>query len=110
MIVILLALCVYALGLVCTAVGSRLAGRCTTWCCALLGLPLWVVGGTVVPFCLALPQLTLAFQAAGLSLTSIAVGAALAGAVTNLGLALGVSAAPSVEIGSCSSLRAALYW
>lgn len=90
MFVILLALCVYALGLVCTAVGSRLAGRCTTWCCALLGLPLWVVGGTVVPFCLALPQLTLAFQAAGLSLTSIAVGAALAGAVTNLGLALAV--------------------
>ena len=90
MIVILLALCVYALGLVCTAVGSRLAGRCTTWCCALLGLPLWVVGGTVVPFCLALPQITLAFQAAGLSLTSIAVGAALAGAVTNLGLALAV--------------------
>ena len=90
MFVILLALCVYALGMVCTAVGSRLAGRCTTWCCALLGLPLWVVGGTVVPFCLALPQLTLAFQAAGLSLTSIAVGAALAGAVTNLGLALAV--------------------
>lgn len=90
MFVILLALCVYALGLVCTAVGSRLAGRCTTWCCALLGLPLWVVGGTVVPFCLALPQLTLAFQAAGLSLTSIAVGAALAGAVTDLGLALAV--------------------
>ena len=90
MFVILLALCVYALGMVCTAVGSRLAGRCTTWCCALLGLPLWAVGGTVVPFCLALPQLTLAFQAAGLSLTSIAVGAALAGAVTNLGLALAV--------------------
>ena len=90
MFVILLALCVYALGMVCTAVGSRLAGRCTTWCCALLGLPLWVVGGTVVPFCLALPQLTLAFQAAGLSLTSIAVGAALAGAVTNLGRALAV--------------------
>ena len=56
-------LLVYALGLLFTAVGSRLAGRCTTWCCALLGLPMWVVGGTVAPFCLALPQLMLAFLA-----------------------------------------------
>ena len=48
------------LGLLLAAVGSRLAGRCTTWCCALLGLPMWVVGGTIAPFCLALPQLMLA--------------------------------------------------
>ena len=81
---------VYALGLLFTAVGSRLAGRCTTWCCALLGLPMWVVGGTVAPFCLALPQLMLAFLAAGMSVTALAVGTALAGAVTNLGLALSV--------------------
>ena len=83
-------LLVYALGLLFTAVGSRLAGRCTTWCCALLGLPMWVVGGTVAPFCLALPQLMLAFLAAGMSVTALAVGTALAGAVTNLGLALSV--------------------
>ena len=83
-------LLVYALGLLFTAVGSRLAGRCTTWCCALLGLPMWVVGGTVAPLCLALPQLMLAFLAAGMSVTALAVGTALAGAVTNLGLALSV--------------------
>ena len=83
-------LLVYALGLLFTAVGSRLAGRCTTWCCALLGLPMWVVGGTVAPFCLALPQLMLAFLAAGMSVTALAIGTALAGAVTNLGLALSV--------------------
>ena len=88
--ILLATLLVYALGLLFTAVGSRLAGRCTTWCCALLGLPMWVVGGTVAPFCLALPQLTLAFLAAGMSVTALAVGAALAGAVTNLGLALAV--------------------
>lgn len=88
--VLLVTLLVYALGLVLTAVGSRLSGRCTTWCCALCGLPMWVVGGTVAPFCLALPQLMLAFLAAGLSITSLAVGTALAGAVTNLGLALAV--------------------
>ena len=35
---------------------------------------MWVVGGTVAPFCLALPQLMLAFLAAGLSITSLAVG------------------------------------
>ena len=64
MSVLFLTLLVYALGLVLTAVGSRLAGRCTTWCCALCGLPMWVVGGTVAPFCLALPQLMLAFLAA----------------------------------------------
>ena len=56
--------------------------------------PAWaahvVVGGTVAPFCLALPQLMLAFLAAGMSVTALAVGTALAGAVTNLGLALSV--------------------
>ena len=88
--VLLLTFLVYGLGLVLTAVGSRLSGRCTTWCCALCGLPMWVVGGTVVPFCLALPQLMLAFLAAGMSVTSLAVGAALAGSVANLGLALAV--------------------
>lgn len=90
MSVLILTLLVYALGLVLTAVGSRLAGRCTTWCCALCGLPMWVVGGTVAPFCLALPQLMLAFLAAGLSITSLAVGTALAGAVANVGVALAV--------------------
>ena len=90
MSILLTTLFVYALGLLLTAVGSRLAGRCTTWCCALLGLPMWVVGGTVAPFCLALPQLMLAFLAAGMSVTALAVGTALAGAVTNLGLALSV--------------------
>ncbi|UWP68933.1 hypothetical protein [Subdoligranulum variabile] len=84
--VLLLTLLIYVL----TAVGSRLAGRCTTWCCALCGLPMWVVGGTVAPFCLALPQLMLAFLAAGLSITGLAVGTALAGAVASLGLALAV--------------------
>lgn len=88
--ILLATLLIYALSLVLTAVGSRLAGRCTTWCCALLGLPMWVVGGTVAPFCLALPQLMLAFLAAGMSVTALAVGTALAGAVTNLGLALAV--------------------
>ena len=90
MSILLTTLFVYALGLLLTAVGSRLAGRCTTWCCALLGLPMWVVGGTVAPFCLALPQLMLAFLAAGMSVTALAVGTALAGAGTNLGLALSV--------------------
>lgn len=90
MSVLLLTLLIYGLGLVLTAVGSRLAGRCTTWCCALCGLPMWVVGGTVAPFCLALPQLMLAFLAAGLSITGLAVGTALAGAVASLGLALAV--------------------
>ena len=90
MSILLATLLVYGLGLILTAVGSRLAGRCTTWCCALLGLPMWVVGGTVAPFCLALPQLTLAFLAAGMSVTALAVGTALAGAVTNLGLALAI--------------------
>lgn len=88
MAVLFLTLLVYGLGLMLTAVGSRLSGRCTTWCCALCGLPMWVVGGTVAPFCLALPQLMLAFLAAGLSITALAVGTAVAGAVTNLGLAL----------------------
>ena len=41
MSILLTTLFVYALGLLLTAVGSRLAGRCTTWCCALLGLPMW---------------------------------------------------------------------
>lgn len=86
MSIALLALAVYCLGLVLTAVGSRLAGRCSTWCAALCGFPLWVVGGTVAAFCLALPQLSLAFLASGLNATALAVGAALAGAVTDLGL------------------------
>ena len=60
MSVLVLTLGLYMLGLLLAAVGSRLAGRCTTWCCALLGLPMWVVGGTIAPFCLALPQLMLA--------------------------------------------------
>lgn len=90
MSILILTLLVYGLGLVLTAVGSRLAGRCTTWCCALCGFPMWVVGGTVAPFCLALPQLVLALLAAGLSVTSLAVGTALAGAVANVGLALAV--------------------
>ena len=83
-------LLVYALGLLFTAVGSRLAGRCTTWCCALLGLPMWVVGGTVAPFCLALPQQMLAFLAAGMSVRALAVGTALACAVSTLVLPLDV--------------------
>lgn len=90
MLILLVTLLVYGLGLVLTAIGSRLSGRCTTWCCALCGLPMWVVGGTVAPFCLALPQLTLAFLAAGLSITGLAVGTALAGAVASLGLVLAV--------------------
>lgn len=85
---LLIVLSLYALGLVLTAVGSQLAGRCATWCCALCGLPMWVVGGTVAALCVALPQLMLAFLAAGLSTTALAVGAALAGAVTDLGLVL----------------------
>ena len=63
MSVLVLTLGLYMLGLLLAAVGSRLAGRCTTWCCALLGLPMWVVGGTIAPFCLALPQLMLALLA-----------------------------------------------
>ncbi len=78
----------YALGLVLTAVGSRLAGRCATWCCALCGFPRWMVGGTVAGLCVALPQLVLSFLAAGLGVTGLAVGAALAGAVTDAGLVL----------------------
>ncbi len=85
---LLLTFALYALGLVLTAVGSRLAGRCATWCCALCGFPMWVVGGTVVSLSVALPQLVLAFLASGLSVTGLAVGAALAGAVTDLGLVL----------------------
>lgn len=83
---VFLALLLYAAGLVLTAVGSRLSSRCATWCCSLCGLPMWVVGGTVVALCTALPQLMLAFLAAGLSVTALAVGTALAGAVTELGL------------------------
>lgn len=85
---LLATLLIYGAGLVLTAVGSRLTGRCATWCCALCGLPMWVVSGTVVALCVALPQLVLAFLASGLSITSLAVGAALAGAVTDLGLVL----------------------
>lgn len=85
---LLITLLIYGVGLVLTAVGSRLTGRCATWCCALCGLPMWVVSGTVVALCVALPQLVLAFLASGLSITSLAVGAALAGAVTDLGLVM----------------------
>lgn len=84
----LFTLVIYGLGLVLTAVGGRLTGRCATWCCALCGLPLWVVSGTVASLCVALPQLALAFLASGLGITGLAVGAALAGAVTDLGLVL----------------------
>ena len=78
----------YALGLLLTGIGSRLASRCATWCGALCGLPMWMVGGTLVAVCTALPQLVLAFLAAGMSDTALAVGTALAGAVTQLGLVL----------------------
>ena len=88
--ILLATLLIYALSLVLTAVGSRLAGaalpgavRCLVCLCGS-----W--GGTVTPLCLALPQLVLAFLAAGMSVTALAVGTALAGAVTNLGLALAV--------------------
>ncbi len=76
------------LGLLLTGIGSRLASRCATWCGALCGLPMWMVGGTLVAVCTALPQLVLAFLAAGMSVTALAVGTALAGAVTQLGLVL----------------------
>ncbi|MEE0801613.1 MAG: hypothetical protein U0L91_10105 [Gemmiger sp.] len=78
----------YALGLILTGIGSRLASRCATWCCALCGLPMWMVSGTVVTLSAALPQLMLAFLASGLEVTALAVGTALAGAVTSLGLVL----------------------
>lgn len=81
-------LLLYALGLLLTGIGSRLASRCATWCGALCGLPMWMVGGTLVAVCTALPQLVLAFLAAGMSVTALAVGTALAGAVTQLGLVL----------------------
>lgn len=79
---------VYLIGMVLTAIGSRLAARCATWCAALCGLPMWVVNGTVTMICVALPQLMLAFLAAGLSITGLAVGASLASAVAALGLVL----------------------
>ena len=78
MSVLVLTLGLYMLGLLLAAVGSRLAGHSTRW----------VVGGTIAPFCLALPQLMLALLAAGMGITGLAVGTALAGAVTNVGLAL----------------------
>ena len=81
-------LLLYALGLLLTGIGSRLASRCATWCGALCGLPMWMVGGTLVAVCTALPQLVLAFLAAGMSVTALAVGTALAGTVTQLGLVL----------------------
>ena len=59
-------LLLYALGLLLTGIGSRLASRCATWCEALCGLPMWMVGGTLVAVCTALPQLVLAFLAAGM--------------------------------------------
>ncbi len=90
MSVIIVTILLYLFGLAAAAVGSRLAGRCATWCGALCGFPRWVVAGTVVPLCVALPQLLLAFIAAGMDATGLAVGVALAGAVTDLGLVLGV--------------------
>ena len=78
---------------------------------------MWVVGGTVAPFCLALPQLMLAFLAAGMSVTALAVGTALAGAVTNLGLALSVCllrkrhcAVASSAANACCCWRPAACW
>ena len=71
MSVLVVTLGLYMLELLLAAVGSRLAGRCTTWCCALLGLPMWVVGGTIAPFCLALPQLMMPLLAAGLGIAVI---------------------------------------
>ena len=86
--ILLLTSILYVLGLILTAVGSRLTGRCATWCCALCGFPMWVVSGTVAALCVALPQLVLATRDLVFSLTGLAVGAALAGAVTDLGLVL----------------------
>ena len=77
-------LLLYALGLLLTGIGSRLASRCATWCGALCGLPMWMVGGTLVAVCTALPQLVLAFLAAGMSVTALAVGTALAGGVDGM--------------------------
>lgn len=88
--IVLVSLVLFVLGMVLAAVGSRLAGRCATWCFALCGFPLWVVSGTVASLCIALPQLMLAFLASGLSITSLAVGAALAGAAADIGLVLAV--------------------
>lgn len=88
--IVFLSLLLYLLGMVLAAVGSRLAGRCATWCFALCGFPMWVVGATVASLCIALPQLMLAFLASGLSITALAVGTALAGAVADVGLVLAV--------------------
>ena len=88
--IVLLSFVLYLLGMILAAVGSRLAGRCATWCFALCGFPMWVVGATVASLCIALPQLMLAFLASGLSITALAVGTALAGAVTDVGLVLAV--------------------
>lgn len=86
--IVLVSLVLFVLGMVLAAVGSRLAGRCATWCFALCGFPMWVVSGTVASLCIALPQLVLAFLASGLSITALAVGAALAGAAADIGLVL----------------------
>ena len=59
-------LLLYALGLLLTGIGSRLASRCATWCGALCGLPMWMVGGTLVAGCTARPQRVLALLAAAL--------------------------------------------
>lgn len=88
---VLLTIVMYLLGMVAAAAGSRLAGRCATWCCALCGLPMWVVNGTAVSLCMVLPQLMLAFLAAGMGTTALAVGSAVAGAVTDLGLVFALS-------------------
>ena len=88
--IVFLSFVLYLLGMVLAAVGSRLAGRCSTRCFALCGFPMWVVSATVASLCIALPQLVLAFLASGLSITALAVGTALAGAVADVGLVLAV--------------------
>lgn len=85
-VTVLLTLLFYLLGMVAASAGSRLTGRCATWCCALCGFPMWVVNGTAVSLCTVLPQLMLAFLAAGMGTTALAVGCAVAGAVADLGL------------------------
>ena len=81
-------LLLYALGLLLTGIGSRLASRCATWCGALCGLPMWMVGGMPVLWCTSQPRLVVEVLGAGMSLSPLAVGTALAGAVTQLGLVL----------------------
>lgn len=89
MSILLTTLFVYALGLLLTAVAPA-GGTVYHLCCALLGLPMWVVGGTVAPFCLGV-----AAADAGISGgRNVGHGAGrrhrAGGAVANLGLALAV--------------------